>query len=107
MVEWFIDNPFSAIVVAIVLAMGGWIVALLKGVIKRARVADGALRALLEESLINKAEMYLRRGYITIYERQNFFAKLAAYLSLGGIKDAEVFSKRIEDLPHEPTERKD
>ena len=66
---------------------------------KRAKGLIKAQKASLHNQLWNKAEIYLKRGWITVGELNNFEIMYHAYKAIGGNHTGDTLHEKVKALP--------
>lgn len=104
------EDLFTQVVVAIVTAMCGYIVWLLKDIRKQAKVRDEreeiekqanrkGTRCLLRQQIIDYHDRYIKRGEITPHGYENLIEMAEAYEALGGNGKVKKMALELKELP--------
>ena len=97
------DQMFSDVVIAIVTALCGYIVWLLKDIRKTARAKDEreekGTRCLLRQQIIDYHDKYIERGEISPHGYENLLEMAEAYEALGGNGKVKKMALELKELP--------
>ena len=104
------EDLFTQVVVAIVTAMCGYIVWLLKDIRKQAKVRDEreeiekqanrkGTRCLLRQQIIDYHDRYIERGEITPHGYENLIEMAEEYEALGGNGKVKKMVLELKELP--------
>ena len=95
------ESIVVALIGAVGVLLGGGIVTLITFFVQRHDNKNDALMGLLHERIIDKADMYQKRGYISLCELNDFEKYLFnPYKKLGGNGSAETAYNILKTLPH-------
>lgn len=71
----------------------------LKAKLKRQKIIEAAILALLHDRLYQACNFYLERGYCSVDDKKNIEYMYKPYRELGGNGTAEHMYKQCQDLP--------
>lgn len=111
------DQMYSDVVIAIVTALCGYIVWLLKDIRKTAKAKDEreekekqanrkGTRCLLRQQIIDYHDKYIERGEISPHGYENLLEMAEAYEALGGNGKVKKMALELKELPIREQEEK-